>query len=291
VYDPYAGAVPTTHILPPAMAMRQPSHVYSLPPTFGPIFATSPDGRFDLHTVSHYEYNEAWGRSFHYYILGIVDRVKGRYTTMPNVTFSASFEDLQWSSGGEAFVLSFLTLYGVSPFYVYVTGYGDDVTQTHSTDISTWAPISEQLGWDVYQIYDLDSTGRYLLADGYLYNEAQDRGLMRLIMLNMDDLTYEIVSKDNYYTAAQFVKPDEQHVVYISESGVFAYDRQGKTSAILTKGIDAHDTLDGIYREFYPTFSPDGRYLVTELNSKSDYYFPDSMKLYVYPIPPIPDAE
>jgi hypothetical protein len=281
-YDPYGPRDSSVITLPPALPNHVPSHVQLLPPTYNTPFATSPNGRFDLYTVDYYY--KARDRDVYYpgQVLGIVDRETGQFITLPEVSFfRASFHDLQWNSSGNTFLLSLLTHYGVTPVYVHVTGFTEDITQAKSTPIVAWGAVSEEFPFSMYVVYDVDSTGRYLLADGYFPGSSWRSGSMSLLVIDMEDFSYEVVAQNKFFDAARFAQPDDREVVYMNEYGAFAYDRQKKIQTLLTTEINASHTLAAAYRDYYPSFSPDGHYLVTQLKD-------DEVNLYVYPIPPAP---
>jgi hypothetical protein len=283
IYDPYAPRGTARSLLPTATPTPQPTHVQMLPPNFERLFATSPNGRFDLYTVKYVQNDENYSNyPYTYYVVGIVDRQTGKFITLPE-TYFGGFYDIQWSANNGAFVMTFVGSYGGGLYYYYVGGFGDDVSNARSIPFSPWDRISEIFQWSPYQFYDIDNTGRYVLVDGYLYAERDAPGEMRLLLIDMENLTYEVVSKNNYFSAARFLQPDNRHIVYVSDRGTFAYDREDKTRDTLTKGLNANDTVSSEYRVYAPSFSPDGRYLVTQIHGEEE-----RQNLYVYPIPPIP---
>jgi hypothetical protein len=77
----------------------------------------------------------------------------------------------------------------------------------------------------------------------------------------------------------------QQIVFYVSDKGVFAYDRQLQTRMLLTDKLPT-DHIVMNYLRFHPAFSPDGRFLAAHI---ADGMTPN--KLAVYPIPPIPESK
>jgi hypothetical protein len=281
MYDPYASHQAFSG-LPAFPSVPRPAAVEGLPATFTTFLTTSPDGRFDLYSVAHARRDEN-GYIYSNPVLGIVDRTTGQYVKLNDINAWTPY-DITWSANNEAVVITYSVGYG-SLYYSYVTGFADDVTQAHGLMLTDWGPIAETLKWGIYQFYDLDSTGRYLLADGYLHNTDAEPGLMRLLVIDMQDLSYDVVAMDGYFRGAGFKKPDDQTVFYVNKMGVYAYDRQMDTQTLLTNKLNADDFVMD-YLRFHPAFSPDGHYLAAQVRDK-DVEF----KIGVYPIAPIPEGK
>jgi hypothetical protein len=161
---------------------------------------------------------------------------------------------------------------------MYVTDFADGNAKI--TMLDPWSDVSDIFQWSIYQFYVMDSTGRYLLADGYLHNAESDPGDLRLVLIDMHDLSYEIIGNDSYFSVATFVH-DDQQAFYVSSKGAFAYDRQTKTSTLLTDDIDSSEIMSEYYQTFFPSFSPDGHFLAAQIAGEEG-----ERKLYLYPIPP-----
>jgi hypothetical protein len=282
-FDPYAPRDTAESMLlstPAPASTPLPPELESLPLSFTRRITTSPDGRFDLYRVTRYEK----GFDGVYYanpVLGLVNRQTG--DTFINELSMRYVYSITWSANNQAFVMSYAEPYSDAPYYVHVTGFADDLSKVRVNVIDSWGSFPD-LG--SYQFYGMDSTGRYVMVDGYLFNAQSQQGDMRLFMIDTQMLTYDIIAVDKYFAVADFEQSDDQHVLYVNSQGVFAYDRQTKTSMLLTDDINSDEVMADYYRTFFSAFSPNGRFLSTQMQGEESTY-----KLHVYPIPPIPEGK
>jgi hypothetical protein len=241
----------------------------------------SPDGRFVVYSLAP-ESTETYPRRTY---LAMMDLVRREEVIFKQYMLNSSSQFyIEWGSGSNAFILRTWGDYGYIPYPTYFGGFAEDVTKAKMILLGHESVFEKELSWGIYQTYDLDSTGKYLLAEGYLYRPEYEPGFLRLLVINMDDFSYSIVGEARYFTTARFEQPSDTRVFYLNDIGIFSYNRDTMKTTLLTKATNQMRLAR--YITSYPIISPDGRHLATQLRSKQGV--PEDDNLYVIPIPPAP---
>jgi hypothetical protein len=230
----------------------------------------SPDEHFFVYAL------QDWTDPYQFSVpMVIVNRSTGKSLIIPNFTVNPRDLDIHWNVGGNAFLIQAYGGYGRNPTITYVSGFETDLSQTRIVPVSSESGFAETTQWSLYQAYDLDSTGQYMLAAGYFYNPDDKPALMRLIVIDMRDLSYEVVAEDRYFITGRFEQPGDHRVVYMGAEGIFAYNRQDKTQELLTKQVENVYSSDGstYASTCLPTISLDGRFIAFDHVDKVNEVF------------------
>lgn len=244
---PYSFLTPMSRVLPP---------VYSQTAQDSDVFA-SPDGRFVIYALA---VSSEADRPYTKLIL--LDRKTWRSTVISDLRVHAFNTYIRWNLGSKSFIITEEGSYGSDPTMTYVNGFEDDPEQMRVTQISGYSEMADAFQWSLYQVHDIDSTGQYILAEGYFYQSEDERGYTRLIVINMHDLSYELVAKGRYFITGRFEQPGDKRVFYLNSTGLFSFDRETKTQETLNNNIQDIATWTwGYSRTCQPTISPDGHFI------------------------------
>jgi hypothetical protein len=222
----------------------------------GNEFYASPDGRFVVYPVAI-----SSDADLPYTFLNLLDRKSWQSTIISDVIINPYATTIQWAIGSNAFVIIKQGEYGSGRFMNYVTGFASALSSLKVTEISGYSEtnVDTMLQWTLYQVHDIDSSGQFILADGYFHETEDHPDQLRLIIINMHDLSYELVEKDGFFVTARFEQPGDQRVFYFNLNGIFVYDRTSKTTELLND--DVADLKRSYSRTCQPTISPDGRFI------------------------------
>ena len=213
----------------------------------------SPDGRYVVYVT-----NVSDGGRVTIASIALANLETKKSTILPTGIYPNNVT-IQWGFGSNAFVIFEEGNYGSDPFITYVSGFEASLEELSVVQVTGYSELAEKLQWDLYQIHDIDSTGQYILAEGYFRKPAYEPRFLRLMLINMQDFSYEMVSEDRFFVTARFEQPGNQKVFYYNSGGVFAYDRQSKTREFLNNAVRRINK--NYWRTCVPTISPDGRYI------------------------------
>jgi len=119
------------------------------------------------------------------------------------------------------------------------------------------------------KVYDINSQGDELLMNAYLHlgNTKESIYTYSLIVMNINDFTFSIVSEKDTIEDAAFINPDDSGVLYLSDQGLFEYNSKQKKTHLITSDINATWVRQA-------KISPDGRYVAATDSDGTLYIVP-----------------
>lgn len=289
VYDPQTDRLTSRGSLP---ALYSPinafSRVFPLPHSYtddgtGDTHTImSPDGRYTLY------YRESWpthlGRQ--YFSVVLADGRTATSTVIIELASSPYKLSVYWNLTSNAFIFIKLPEYGGDPIVQSVSGFDRGLDHLQVKQVSGYNEVA--FDWTLEQVFDIDSTGRYLLAEGYFSQPDDAPEEQRLLLIDTQDLSYEVVARATYFIAARFEQPGDQRVFYVSSRSAFVYDRQTRAREILNRSVQALDIDYGFGDDWdhgcTPAISPDGRFLAYDSRGDEKWGVSEDEVVYVWPI-------
>jgi hypothetical protein len=285
LYDPQTEQLKSQGGLPSRYSLITPIS-YVFPPRFEEAgmpdtpLSTSPDGRYMVYPLQQERTpypTPSYDMPRAYMPLVLVDRKTATSMIIRELHPSPYTFVIQWNLSGNAFVVIEQAEYGGDPHMFYVHGFDGELDAVQVKQISGYNEVA--FDWSLEQVFDIDSTGRYLLAAGYFSREERRSHEMRLLLIDMHELSHTVVAQDVFFGAARFEQHGDQRIFYLSKTGLFAYDRRAGTNELLSAEINNLDIffLDISDNGCRPAISPDGQFFAFD---RDDGY----AEVYVWPI-------
>lgn len=249
---------PISRVFPPRM-------MWNDWPVLNGGLVTSPDGRYVVYSLklpSEVDYP--------YTPLVIVDTKIATSIVIKSLSSSPYTVNIQWGLNSNAFVVTEQGSYGGDPIFHFVSGFEGGLDHVQVKRIED--PDTEAPHWSLYQAFDIDSTGRYLLAQGYDTKPGFQPTMIHLMIIDTQDLSYVHVAEAKLFFAARFEQPGDQRVFYVDVDSAFAYDRQTQIAEDLNQSIETLNIKDSFQfgRGCFATISPDGRFLAFQNDETRD---------------------
>lgn len=204
------------------------------------------------------------------YRVALIDLVTGEANIMESLEtryghYSDAFQ-IHWSDNSSAFYVRLD--YGPVLVHYYVTGFDESIDKAAVLPLSDH-DTAENGGFHqltngyIHKVYDIDSSGQFLLVQGFVSDSRQTEPVEGVVILNMVTFEGEKVDQSSY-TDVNFT--DDLKVSYIGLKGVFEYDRIFKRTHLRNTGVNANWASQA-------AFSPDGRYVaVSSWNYSNELY-------------------
>jgi hypothetical protein len=197
----------------------------------------------------------------------VIERIQPAFASDP------FYFDVRWSESSQAFFVQVLRETLIYYYYINVSQGLDrlEVISLYGEDSDFHIKTECRLA----RVYDIDSTGRFLLVDGS--NVSLNPDISGLALLDMTNLNVEQVAQV-HRSFARFNRTDNNKISFVTESGVYEYDRTFKSIRLRNQTITT-----ALAKELI--FSPNGQYIaLTSSDHPDDLYV---LKIELMPLPTI----